>query len=164
MQIPKPLLIVIVVLLVLAVVGCSAGFLRGGDRERSDDQKKDDVQGGLVAVLDALIPDPEPVRLGPGDADCFSGGGTSTLVFASTCEVRIARTGDLRRRLRLTVAPFNSVNVEVFQPADGDALDDLDVPFVDDGETRDFVDVVVRRDESARIVLSCNFGCTVSLS
>jgi hypothetical protein len=163
MQVPKPLLILIVVLLVLGVVGCSAGFLRGGDRDRSPDQKKDDVRGTFVAFLDVLIPDPEPVRLGPLDATCFSGD-RSTLVFGGSCEVRITPTGDLRRQLQLRVAPGNRVNVEVFQPADGDALDDQDVPFVDDGQSQDSVAVVVRRDESARIVLSCILGCTVSLS
>jgi hypothetical protein len=150
MQLPRPLLIVVVVLIVLAVVGVGAAFA-GPDGER------DDAQGGLSGFLDGFIPDPDPVELNTTTAPCLNAAAARLeIALGGFCTVLVLPADTLRRELELEVLQ-GAVRFEVEQRV-GDETPDSDpqvVPFVDDGEIVRSVSVVVSRGDSATLDLQC---------
>jgi hypothetical protein len=151
MQLPKPLLILVVVLIVLAVIGTGAAFL-------GPDGDQDDAQGGLSDFLDGLIPDPDPIALNTTTAPCLNPATDNLEIpFNTVCTVQVLPADTLRRELELQVTQGN-IRFDVDQRVGGEDVesDPEDVPFVDDdGQLQRTVSVVVSRDDSARLRLGC---------
>jgi hypothetical protein len=167
--IPKPLLILAIVMLVLGVASCGMGLLGGGRCESGDTgcqskQNSEMSSGGISRFLKGLAPAPAKVELGPADADCFLSGHTDELVFGGPCEVRVPATKDTSRRLRLTVASGTIISVEFITDRQGEHFDKTQtVPFSDDQGSHSAIELTVGRDESPKLKLGCFSGCTVTL-
>jgi hypothetical protein len=160
MQLPRPLLIAIAVLVLLALVG-GCGALVAPDGEI------DDIRGGLTDFLDGLAPDPEPVALNAGNTSCLNGDQLQ-MPFTGTCQIEIAPSGSFRRELELQVI-VGTVQFEVDQVVGGESIDSdpQTVPFVDDeGNLQVTVSVVVSRDDSAELSLRClaQGGCILAVN
>jgi len=151
-SLPRPLLIVLVLLIVLGVASCGASIaLSRGDGVLSDAGKDTELrQGSLADQFSRFAPQSEPVVLEPGNAPCLEPNGR--LEFDAGCTFSIPRTNDLRRRLELEVAPGVIVRMQVFVTSGGQTRpsDPALVP----SETED-ASVVVARDDSAVVVLTC---------
>jgi hypothetical protein len=148
-RLPRVLVIVVIVLVVLGVASCSVSFVS----PFGDD---DDPRGGLTDFLEGLMPGAPPVELDVGTAPCLVG--DQLLIDAgAACQVVVAPTGDLRRELTLRVLGNGVVRFAVAQVTGGDTIeaDPTTIPFVDDGELRREVSVVVQRDDSAVLALQC---------
>jgi hypothetical protein len=156
LTLPKPLIVVIIVVLVIALVSCGATLLRrdesGGD---SLGNRAELDGGGFARLFKAFKPGSDPVRLPPATSNpngCFSS-------FAS-CVITIPPSEDLRRELRLAHAS-GIMSVRVVGQVNGAAVDNsVNMP-----NDTDEVSVVVTRNDSATVVLSCLIAsCAVNLN
>jgi hypothetical protein len=159
--IPKPLLIVVIVLLVLTVVSCGMGLLGGRDRCSPDTdagcktKQKTELSGdGITNFLKGLIPGPPPVTeagLNPAACAPLQPSSSTALSAFASCTITIVPTDDLRRRLRLRV-DSGTTSIQVTQDVSGSTRTDTQaVP--DGGE--DTIDVVVGRRSGATVTVTC---------
>jgi hypothetical protein len=143
MRLPRPLLLVVMVLVVLALAGSCAAFVApaGGPG---------DIRSGITDFLEGLAPDPPPVVLDSSSAPCLSG--DQLVIPANTaCLVVVQPTDDLRRRLALRVTA-GSVRFAVDQIANGKSTGTQDQT-VNAGD--DPVSLAVSRRDSATLGLTC---------
>ena len=156
LNVPRWLLILVVILILLAFGGCTASFIAGDGKDRSDEQLRSDLESSdLGRLFRRLAPPSEPVKLTQAMAPCLTS--TGQLEFDGVCVISIPPTGDLRRELRLTLASL-TMDVVIVSSTGGERTDSgrQTIP-LDDG-TRD-LSVVVARDDSATVTLICGlFG------
>jgi hypothetical protein len=106
MNIPRPLLIVIIVIVILGVVSCGAGVFRG----LNEDPNPSPENAGGEAGLDNVDPRPVPpadVRVTAGTcsiSDQDSDGVVDDITISSFCDLTIEGQVLLPRVLRLSVA------------------------------------------------------------
>jgi hypothetical protein len=157
MQVPKPLLILVVVLIILGVIAFGASlFAFPDDGNRDNDQ--DDVKGNLTDFLGGVFPDPDPVLLRSPEAslappDCLVGQ-ELRIDSGDTCVVEVLETDSLRRELELRVTQGLAL-FKVRQQGGETPEPTKEVPFNDDGRTIDSVSVVVSRRETATVTVQC---------
>jgi len=167
--IPKPLLIVVIVLLVLGVASCAMGLLGGRDRCNPSDggcrvQQRTEISAdGITGFLKGLIPDPPPVAaatLDPAACAPLPPSSPTTLASLSSCTITIDPTDDLRRRFRLKVST-GTTTIQVTQDVAGSTqTQSLTVP----GEGGDTIEVVVGRRAGATATVRCLVGpCQLSV-
>lgn len=143
-EVPRWLLIAVVVLVILAGGSCSVGVLRGDDGG-------DEIPGFLTE----LSPDPPPVPPGELTTDCSLAG--SQLTIVDDCTATIEPSGDVRRRLRLTLVT-GVVDLRVKDPRVSPP------PTATLRAGNRVVDVVVERGEGLEIDLDCRpASCQVDL-
>jgi hypothetical protein len=169
-NVPRPLLIVIVVLLVLAVGGCVVGLGRSGEGAGKL-ELRNALDSDLIQLLQGLAPAPEPIELTLAEAPCLAGGGTA-LQFSGECTLTIPERAG-RSRLDLRVALGSTMSV-VDVKVDGTTVGDPDdpsfpqpVPFLDDGQLQREVAIVLSRGEQAAVVLQCTSAppsCVVAVN
>jgi hypothetical protein len=166
--IPKPLLVVVIVLLVLGIAGCGMGLLGGGrckatDTTCKDNQNAELSSGGITSFLKGLIPEPPPVSaatLDPAACAPLPPSSTTNLAFGSSCKVAIGPTDDLRRRFRLRVSP-GTASITVTQDVSGNTQTQTQTVPGDGGDT---IEVVVGRRSAATITIGCISGtCGLSV-
>lgn len=153
---PRPLLIVLIILILLSVVGCGVSLLRGGEQGSSDEDKTAELRDGdLGDNFSRFAPPSEPLTLTSANTSCLNSSGN--LQFTGTCTVTIPATGDLRRRLLLRPAA-GSMRMQVSGSTNGK-------PFGSGNETinagSDDGSVVLARNDFATVTLGCTLGCTV---
>ncbi|CAN5648791.1 hypothetical protein BH23CHL6_BH23CHL6_01060 [soil metagenome] len=159
MKLPRPLLIVVIVVLLLGVAGCGASIaLSGRDRELTPEAKEIEVEtGGLADLFRRLTPPSEPAVLQQPTAPCLVTA-TQRLQFIGGCVVSIPPTGDLRRRLVLRLAT-GAMSMQVTVTVDGEAHSS-DAELITTGS--DDPSLVLARNDSAVVTLNCFAGpCTV---
>jgi hypothetical protein len=120
MKIPKPLLILIVIIVILGVLSCSAGVIRGFNEEAPPSPE----HAGSEAGFDQ---DPIPVPLADvGLSDCSRSdqdgdGLTDDIAISSSCDVTIENQFFRSRVLRLWVLSIGFLGpISVQQEIDGE--------------------------------------------
>lgn len=167
--IPKPLLIVVIVLLVLTVASCAVGLLGGRDRcDPATDggckaKQKNELSGdGISNFLKGLIPAPPPVAeatLNPLACAPLQSPSSTSMAAFSSCTITIVPTDDLRRRLRLRVTG-GTTSIQVTQDVSGSTRTDTQT--VPDG-SEDTIEVVLGRRAGATVTVTCGATqCDVS--
>ena len=157
------------VLILLSVAACVVGFSRGSADRCQDGESAADCknrQGNMLSgdaitgLLKGLAPEPPPVLLQDIVADCGSGSFTppQLLHVPSSCALTLSARSDPRRQLQLAGSSFH---VDVSQTSGGKTVNSgTDVPV----DTQHSVTVVLNRDDSALIALSCFGGCDIALN
>jgi hypothetical protein len=153
---PRPLIVVLVIIIVLSVVGCGVSLLRGGEQGSSDPERQDELRNGDVGnIFSRLAPPSEPLALTSANTSCLNSSGN--LQFTGTCTVTIPPTDDLRRQLLLRPTA-GSMGMQVSGFTNGE-------PFNSNNETvnagSDDGSLVLARNDFATVTLNCPIGCTV---
>ena len=112
--IPKPLLIVIVVIVILGVVSCGAGVFRG--LNEGDQPSASDAGAGFKGVLNG------PVKAEDIRGDCSVDVQQSQITVNSSCQLRLEPVALLPRVLKIEINSSSAdpgVDVTVSQEIDG---------------------------------------------
>ncbi len=160
--IPRPLLIVVIVLLVLGVASCALGLAGGRDRGDSNQQKTELSGDAFTSFLKTIMPAPPSVAsatLIPAACAPIQSSSSTLVTAGNPCTVIIGPTDDLRRRLRLTVSS-GVVTIDITQDVSGNQQ--TSAPTVpQNGE--DTIEVVVGRRAGASMLIRCLVAsCTLS--
>lgn len=146
-DIPKPILIGLVVVLVLFILFVVIGVSIGDEPAGGDPSP-----GWTDGLRDALVND-RPVRPEEVSSGCFTSG---SFQFSGSCSATIVRSDDRVRRVRLQLEA-GVVSIE-FHQLDPDTTRSLDMP----GDDTVF-DLDIFR-EGADFTFSCGFGpCRVAV-
>ncbi|HYI21428.1 MAG TPA: hypothetical protein VEX62_02225 [Candidatus Limnocylindrales bacterium] len=159
-QLPRPLLIVLVVLVVLAALSCGAGFLNRGDQQQPPEAREAELrEGGPADFLRRFAPPSEPLPLNASmvSSGCFQS--PSSLQFSGSCTIVIPTAEPFRSRLLLR--PNANMSMKVSLTHDGESTES-DTETI--GAGSDDGSVVLARGDSAAITLTCTFGCTVAVN
>ena len=165
MSLPKPLIIVLIVVLVLAVVGCGMTALGASQQGRDHDQREDDLRGSNFTKFFQIL-NPPSKEVGPGDftTNC----GTSDpgfLEVPASCSVNVGSTTDQRRRLVLRpVDSTVTMSVTIVFPSPQPSADSDGQQIGTSDDDRDKGSIVLNRDASATITLECLFTCHVAVN
>lgn len=155
MNLPKPLLIVIVIVLLIAVVSCGATVARSLNHEEGGNTPSNQAEvndGVFAGLFKEFAPGSDPVRFPPATANPAN-------CSSFPCVITIPGSGDLRRELRLIHA-FGNVTVHVIAQMNGRPVNQT-VAMPDD---TDKVSVIVSRDDSATVFLACSGSCAVKVN
>ncbi len=163
MSLPRPLLIVLIILLVLFVVSCGIAIARSGEQGQGDADKKQGLNGGFGDLFKRLTPPTAPLRFPPatispsGSSCSFSG---TLLQVNGSCAISFVDLQELRARLLLTRGSGN-LTVSVNGTVSGSSVNEsTSMP----GDT-DNVDLVFARGDSAIVTVSCGLGtCDVGVN
>jgi hypothetical protein len=152
-KLPRPLIIVLIVLLVLFVVSCAVSLARSDEQGKGDDDKKAGLNGGFGDLFKRLTPPTAPLQFPPATvspSSCFVS--SNQLQFGGSCFVTVPELQELRARLLLSHAG-GILTVRVVGTVSGSAIDKTTTMPAD----TDKVDLVFARGDSATVILSCTF-------
>lgn len=157
MKIPKPLLIVIVVIVILGVVSCGAGVLRGVNQEPKPNAST--AAGGFGGVINGPL-DPRDIVVAGGN--CTVSGAQITI--PSVCDLRLEPVALLPRVLKLEIdasSTDDSVKVTVEQVIDGETRSGDDTVSPNGTATPD-IKVSVAGSSPISVTLECG-SCVLDI-
>jgi hypothetical protein len=125
---PKPLIVVLVVIVVLALVGCGMAVLGRDDHNRPAASLKSDLEGskftdilkGFGPIANKVGPPPKPIASGEFTTTCGTGT-PGQLSVAISCAVSIGETQDTRRQMVLR--PDGTMSIQISSTANGHQAD-----------------------------------------
>jgi hypothetical protein len=162
MNIPRPLLIVIVVIVILGVVSCGAGVFRG----LNEDPHPAPEDAGAKSGFDGLIKEPVPlgdIKIAGGDcsfSEVDSDGVAHAISVPSSCFFRVEPKALIPRVLKLEATSGSAV-VSVQQTIDGkpEPSPPKSTAIPSSGD----LEISVSGSSPVEVTISCAFSCILRI-